>query len=199
MPPGRTKPRAQHELAQQLDVARREEGLSARDLAEALSCDPRSVRRYLSGERRPSRDVVEHWERACHLQQGTLTALHDRSAAISHEQDEPRAPSGMSRWIRLAAAAAVSLLVVLALFAVLRASSHSGGRAVTSEHARKSDIAHHFTPSYTGQVWFRVIPTAAHAGHDHRVRLRVGPARKHLHDQALVATLRDAAAGQDRC
>jgi transcriptional regulator with XRE-family HTH domain len=175
MPPGRTKPRAHHELAQRLDLARREAGLSAKDLAAALSCDPRSVRRYLSGERRPGRDVVEHWERACHLEHGTLTALHDGSAAISQEQDEPEAPSGMSRSLLLAAVAAVSLLVALALFLVLRPSSRSGGAAVTREHARQSDIEHHFKRSYTGQVWFRVIPTAAHAGQDHRVRLRWGP------------------------
>jgi transcriptional regulator with XRE-family HTH domain len=174
MPPGRTKPRAHHEFAQQLDLARREEGLSARDLAEALSCDPRSVRRYLTGERRPSRDVVEHWELACHLEHGTLTALRDGSAAVSQEQDERRPRSGMSRSLLLSVAAAVALLVALALLVVLRPFSQPGG-AVTREHARASDIEHHFKRSYTGPVWFRVIPTAAHAGQDHRVRLRWGP------------------------
>ncbi|HEV7808477.1 MAG TPA: hypothetical protein VGO80_21905 [Solirubrobacteraceae bacterium] len=81
----------------------------------------------------------------------------------------------MSRSLLLPVAAAVSLLVVLALFLALRPSSQSGGADVTREHARESDIEHHFNRSYTGRVWFRVIPTAAHAGQDHRVRLRWGP------------------------
>ena len=54
MSPARS--RAHHELAQKLDLARRERGLSTRALADALACDPRSIRRYLSGDRRP--DIV---------------------------------------------------------------------------------------------------------------------------------------------
>ncbi len=73
------------------------------------------------------------------------------------------------------AAAVVGLLAAVVVVLVVGASSGPGAHDVTREAARDSDIPHHYEPTYTGPVWFRVIPTAAHVGEDHRVRLRWGP------------------------
>lgn len=74
-----------------------------------------------------------------------------------------------------AAIAAGLLLAALGLFLVLReSSSRPAGAATTHEQARDSDIPHHFTPSYTGDVWICVTPTPGQVGVDHRVRLRWG-------------------------
>lgn len=134
-PPGRKKQAADHALAQQLDLVRREEGLSTAQLAEALYCDPRSVRRYLTGERRPARDMVVKWEQVCGASPGRLTDIYDgsdddrptedRSFRTDGHQDErvrpggvgdgsPSHPSRSRRALPLAVAgAAVGLLLVL--------------------------------------------------------------------------------------
>lgn len=77
--PGRRKTQEDHELAQQLDLARRMHGLTTAQLAKALYCSDRTVRRYLSGERRPPRDTVARWEEVCAAPPGTLISLYDRS------------------------------------------------------------------------------------------------------------------------
>jgi transcriptional regulator with XRE-family HTH domain len=181
VPPGRAKTRLDHELAQALDLASREEGLRTCDLAQALSCSDRTIRRYLSGERRPNRALVIRWEEVCHVESGRLTAMHDRAVHPPASDDErhdapqlahettPRRP-----WYAQAIAAGL-LLAALGLFLVLReSSSRPAGAATAHEQARDSDIPHHFTPSYTGDVWIRITPTPGQVGVDHRVRLRWG-------------------------
>lgn len=170
----RAKSRPQHELAQRLDLARRERGLSSKDLAEALSCDPRTVRRYLSGDRCPNRQIVELWERECELDPGTLTALHDRAAGLQQADPGPPWPDPPRRGPRTGsvAAAAVALLVTAGLFLLLHPTSQPAGSTRASPSA--SDISHQFKPAFTGPVWFRVKPTTGHAGEDHRVRIRWG-------------------------
>ena len=68
----------EHELAQQLDLARREAGLTTAQLAGALFCAARTVRRYMNAERRPPRQIVQNWETVCGLRPGRLTEIYDR-------------------------------------------------------------------------------------------------------------------------
>lgn len=125
--------RPDHKLAQALDLARREAGLTTAQLAKALSFNPRTVRRYLNGERRPGRDTVQRWEEVCRLTPGALTALHDsspagpepprsrarlpvRSGAGVRERfvgRRPRSPLGFRGYLVGAAAVAVLAIVVL--------------------------------------------------------------------------------------
>ena len=165
--------RTDHQLAQQLDLARRKSGLSSRDLAEALHCDPRTVRRYISGDRRPSRQMVELWEQRCELEPGTLTRLIDRPTDAAPPQDDSTPSRRVPRaW--LACAAVALALVGLGLFLRLRPSSTPQTAAVVHSSPASGDIQHHFTPSYKGQVWFRIAPTRVHRGEDHVVRIRWG-------------------------
>jgi transcriptional regulator with XRE-family HTH domain len=172
MAPAKSRPH--HELAQQLDLARRERGLSSKDLAEALSCDPRTVRRYLTGDRRPNRQIVELWEQECGLAPGTLTTFHDRVNGV--EKGDPQPPSSeparMGRRTANVAGAAVVVLAAAAAFFLIRPHAEQAG--VMRASPSGADISHHFKPAFTGPVWFRVRPTAARLGEDHRVRIRWG-------------------------
>ena len=67
----------EHAFAHELELARREAGLTVAQLAKALDCVPRTVRRYLNAERRPARQVVVTWERTCRTRSGRLTDLYD--------------------------------------------------------------------------------------------------------------------------
>jgi transcriptional regulator with XRE-family HTH domain len=184
VPPGRAKTRSDHELAQALDLASREEGLSTRDLAQALNCSDRTIRRYLSAERRPDRELVIRWEEVCHVEPGRLTALHDRAEhrPAGDDDDElddapqpTRARTRRRPWYAPAIAAGL-FLAALGLFLVRHEwSSPPAGTAIVHKQARDSDIPHHFTPSYIGDVWIRVTPTRGEVGEDHHVRLRWGP------------------------
>lgn len=195
---GQTRSRSHHELAQRLDLARRERGLSSRDLAAALSCDPRTIRRYLSGDRQPNRQLVARWEQECDLEPGTLTAFHDRAIGASPPGADPppaakhalatraerdRATAASRRAAprraraRYLACAAITVLAVAGWFALLRPSSPRDSSPITRASASRSYIAHHFTPSYTGQVWFRINPARADGSDDRRVRIRWGPSQ----------------------
>ena len=77
-----------------------------------VSFNPRTVRRYLNGERRPDCDTVVRWEQVCKAAPGTLVALDDGAPA----SDVPPARSRARLAFRSAVAAVV---VVVALGAVL--------------------------------------------------------------------------------
>lgn len=68
----------EHAFAHELELTRREAGLTVAQLADAVHCVPRTVRRYLNAERRPARQVVVTWERTCRTRTGRLTDLYDR-------------------------------------------------------------------------------------------------------------------------
>lgn len=68
----------EHEFAYELELTCREAGLTVAELAAALFCAPRTVRRYMNGERRPQREVVVRWEQACGTRAGRLTDRYDR-------------------------------------------------------------------------------------------------------------------------
>jgi transcriptional regulator with XRE-family HTH domain len=65
-----------HEFALELERARREAGLRPKELASKLFVDQRTVRRYLNGERLPTIETTEAWERACNIEVGRLTRIH---------------------------------------------------------------------------------------------------------------------------
>jgi transcriptional regulator with XRE-family HTH domain len=154
-----------HKLAQALDLARREAALTTAELADALSFNPRTVRRYLNGERRPQRDTVVRWEQACQATPGTLTALYDGSPA----SDAPRTRFSL----RSVAATAVAVAVVLGAVLLLRGDEHSNLGEAAQGHA--TSVAYHrFTTSYVGDVWIRIAPAPGHTGALHRVTLRWG-------------------------
>lgn len=106
--PSMTPPRPDHKLAQALDLARREAGLTTAELAKALSFNPRTVRRYLNGERRPERDTVVRWELVCNAPPGTLIAPYDGAP----ESDPP--PS-RARFPLRSAVAAVAVIVAVSV------------------------------------------------------------------------------------
>ena len=76
-PPGARKTAREHEFAYELELARREAGLTVAQVASALYCVPRTVRRYLAAERRPPRDLVVKWEMTCGTRPGRLTERYD--------------------------------------------------------------------------------------------------------------------------
>ena len=181
----RVRSRAHHELAQQLDLARRERGLSTKDLARELTCDSRSVRRYVSGERRPNRQLVEAWERACHVDPGTLTAFHDRASGLQPAEQEATASEPWSPRLPVAAAAVAAALLLGTAALVLLLRNDSGSDGITRVGPQRADITHDFKPTFQGQVWFRVKPAAGNAGKDHRVRIRWGPKQNTFRIQRL--------------
>lgn len=99
-----------------------------------------------------------------HPPEGDDDELHDR----------PHLARPTRRRLPHAPALAAVLLAALGLFLVLH-ESPSPPVAITHEQARRSDIPHHFTPSYIGDVWIHLAPTRAQVGANHRVRLRWGP------------------------
>lgn len=156
-------PGPDHKLAQALDLARREAQLTTAALAKELSFSPRTVRRYLNGERRPARDTVVHWEQACEATPGTLIALYDGAPASDI------LPPARARFPRRSAVAAVAVFVALGVVLLLR----GGGEPNPNEHP-KSVAFHRFTASHVGDVWIRITPAREHTGEFHRVRIRWG-------------------------
>jgi len=131
--PGRARTAKEHAFAQALDLARREAGLSTSGLAARLYCAPRSVRRYLSAERRPSRDIVKAWEVVCGVDAERLVKLYDgldagEPAASSAAPTETAGPGRRRRGI-LAGVAGALVLGGLAL-AVLLGHENDGGSPV---------------------------------------------------------------------
>lgn len=69
-----------HEFSLELERARREAGLQGKDLAARLFVAPRTVRRYLNGERLPTIELTEAWERVCEIEPGRLSRHHPGGA-----------------------------------------------------------------------------------------------------------------------
>lgn len=129
-----------HEFALELEGARREAGLKPKELAEALFLDPRTVRRYLNGERLPTVETIEAWEHACDLEPGRLSRLHPEAAhrrpyvvgedgssptseAASPSASAPASPPRPRRVIAAALAAVAIVAVVLVGVTLLGGSS----------------------------------------------------------------------------
>ena len=87
--PGSRKSAREHEFAQQLELARRQAGLTTAQLSEALYCVPRTVRRYLNAERRPPRELVVSFEKVCGVRPGYLTERYDRLDVPDPAQTSP--------------------------------------------------------------------------------------------------------------
>jgi len=163
-----TSPRPDHKLAQALDLARRKAELTTAELAEALSFNPRTVRRYLNGERRPERATVVRWEQVCDATPGTLITLYDDSPA----SDAPPPPLRTGFPLR-SAVAAVTVVVALGAVLLLRGSDEPNLRETAQK--RPTGVAYHsFTRSYVGDVWIRITPDGEHTGEPHRVTLHWG-------------------------
>lgn len=172
-----TPPRPDHKLAQALDLARREAGLTTAELAKALSFNPRTVRRYLNGERRPERDTVVRWELVCNAPPGTLIAPYDGAP----ESDPP--PS-RARFPLRSAVAAVAVIVAVSVALGVELLLRRGEQPNLGQAAQKrsADVAYHrFTASHVGDVWVRVTPAREHAGELHRVTLRWGPVTQEVY------------------
>jgi transcriptional regulator with XRE-family HTH domain len=107
-----------HDFALELERVRREAGLKPKELALELFVDPRTVRRYLNGERLPSLETTEAWERACNLEPGRLTRVHP-DVVGSAPHPSLNSSAGRRRWVMptvlagLAASAAVLGLTFL--------------------------------------------------------------------------------------
>jgi transcriptional regulator with XRE-family HTH domain len=192
-----------HQFALQLELARREAGLSKDDLARAVFLSPRTVRRYLSGERRPDRATVVLWEQACGLRPGALTDLYDAPLpaaanparshgarpdlagahvpAVAEAAAEGEGPARRP-WAFLRSSprtAAVLLALLLGLVAVLLPRPGAGVKATVAQPAGPRSIAdHRFKPTYVGSVWIRVVATPQHAGEDHHITLEWGAKRR---------------------
>lgn len=163
-----------HKLAQALDLARREAALTTAQLAQALSFNPRTVRRYLNGERRPDRDTIVRWEQACKIPPGRLVALYDGPPA--HGVPPPRLRARLA--LRCAVAAAV-LFVALAAVLLLREGDEQNGGAAAQQRLTRVTY-HRFATTYVGDVWIRITPAGEHAGQRHRVTLRWGPLQQQM-------------------
>jgi transcriptional regulator with XRE-family HTH domain len=162
-----------HKLAQALDLARREAQLTTAELAKALSFNPRTVRRYLNGERRPERDTVVRWEQVCKATPGTLTALYDGAPA----SDAP--PPAQARLPRRLAVVVAAVYVALGSALLLHGGDEPHLGAVAQQ--RPTGVAYHeFTASYVGDVWIRITPAREHIGEPHRVTLHWGSIMKEV-------------------
>lgn len=115
-----------HEFAIELERARREAGLKSKDLAEQLFVGPRTVRRYLNGERLPTLETTERWEQACGIEPGRLTSIHPEGAqfrphlieggdAAVGDAARPRFPRRWAALIALVAVAAGAVAVGVSL------------------------------------------------------------------------------------
>lgn len=165
--------RPDHKLAQALDLARREAKLTTAQLAQALSFNPRTVRRYLNGERRPDRDTVARWEQVCKTTPGTLLELYNGSPT----SELAPAPARLPR--RAAVATAAALATLLGAVLLWSGTDQPDRGAEAQEHPR--GVAYHpFTKNYVGDVWIRITPTPQHAGALHRVALHWGPNAQNL-------------------
>lgn len=96
-PPGRSKSRREHQFALHLQLAMREAGKTTASLADKLNCSPRTVRRYLRGERRPDRGTVVNWEKECGVPVGRLTAEYDRLDLPGSDEPGDVAPEAGER------------------------------------------------------------------------------------------------------
>lgn len=200
--PGEKRP--DHELALRLELARRERGLSTQALAEAVYLSPRTIRRYLSGARRPTRETVVLWEKACELQEGDLTRFYDGSQdarangdgsrEITEERDRaveltrrigdtsrpPReanvSPSRQSASRQNAWPSLGKPAVVVLVLAGLGVFLFFRFGVESKETTDASSVAHHSFPiPYVGDVWARITPAPEHVDEDHEVTLRWGP------------------------
>jgi hypothetical protein len=63
------------EFGQALRMAREAAGLTTEQLARLLCYSPRTIHRYMAGERRPDRMTVERWETTCRARQGSLVEI----------------------------------------------------------------------------------------------------------------------------
>lgn len=190
-PGGRDNRPPHHEFALELERARREAGLKPKELASKLFVDPRTVRRYLNGERLPTIETTDAWERACNIEAGRLSRMHPATARGGRNSDaEGGSASAAERASTGGAAAAgagprerrqwvlptlVGLAVFVALGVVLlmRRVDEPPRRSGLD---RPTAVAYHrFTASYVGDVWIRITPAREHAGESHRVTLRWGP------------------------
>jgi transcriptional regulator with XRE-family HTH domain len=131
--PGRGRTAKEHAFAQALDLARRQAGLSTEQLSTRLYVSARSVRRYQSAERRPTRQVVAAWEDVCGVEDGRLLALF---AALDVETDPAAAPAGgvalagrggtRRRW-PWAAGAVIGVVAVVVLAVLVLGDDDDGG------------------------------------------------------------------------
>lgn len=206
--PGRAKDRSDHELAQQLDLARREQGLTTNELAAALFCSPRTIRRYLNGERRPPLETIVRWEVACGVEPGSLTANHQRPTGASIVRSEPdaatadpeRGPSvaaGATRgnrgrfqtFYRLGSASTSALarytalalvLAGLGVLLILRVANNVTAPATREQPGPSAIALHQFSSGYVGAVWAQITPSPEHRHVDHTVTLRWGPVTRRV-------------------
>ena len=130
-----------HEFALELERARREAGLKSKEIAAALYVDPRTVRRYLNGERLPTLELTDAWERACGIEPGRLVRRHPANArsgpqlvvpaAVAPRDEAPRAAdagAGTARRRRRPVLVAVlGAVVLLAGGAAVLALTLGGG------------------------------------------------------------------------
>lgn len=156
-----------HEFALELERARREAGLKPKEIAAALFVDPRTVRRYLNGERLPSLELTEAWERACGIEPGRLVRRHPASGpqlvvdADGVPDDEPapgaisEAGSGARLRRRWPVAVAVVLLAGGAITLGLRLLDGTSRSAVetTVERARQMDTTYAERTGSSARTW----------------------------------------------
>jgi len=120
----------------ELERARREAGLKPKELASKLYLDPRTVRRYLNGERLPSLETTEMWEQACEIEPGRLNRMHPQRGPHLVAADKPgsaivpaaggvREATHRPRWRRWALAAAAAAGMFMLAAAVLSGDSKS--------------------------------------------------------------------------
>jgi hypothetical protein len=176
MPVGRQKRAEDHELAQALDLALRENGLTAKTIAPLVHWKERTCRRYVSAETRPDRDTVASWEAACGVEPGRLTAVWDRTHPTRPENashggaaqplDEPAALAvptggdlGRARRFDGRLALGIGLLVVLVLIAGALITTGSGPHASSTPSA-KSPAAGTVKPGVDTD-WDRKDPQAS--------------------------------------
>jgi streptogramin lyase/transcriptional regulator with XRE-family HTH domain len=129
------------DLPERLLLAMKRAGFTQVDLARRLHSDPRVLRRYLSGERTPPREVIAAWERECAVAPGALSAPAATSQAAEEDPPEPAAePSGPKaerrRWPRWRWQAGWAIgLVVPVIGSALWWATIRGGRAGPSATA----------------------------------------------------------------
>lgn len=186
-----------HEFALELERARREAGLKSSELASKLFVHPRTVHRYLQGERLPTIQTTKAWEQVCNIEPGRLVAMYPAARpsapspleeerlvgsvteeTVQGEAAEPAAGPG-TRQRRGIAAAGVVIAVALAAMLLARGADNNGAREATA--ANPTGVAYHrFTGSYVGDVWIRITPAREQVGESHRVTLRWGAFERHV-------------------
>jgi len=157
------------EFALELERARREAGLRTKDLAEAVFVDPRTVRRYLNGERLPTLETTEAWEQACGIEPGRLLEQHpgaahegprlvtERPSAPAPEPAPAREIGGVAR-VRRRRRAALTALAAAAAGAAAIGLTALGGDAKsqveqTVERARQLDTTYEERTGGSARTW----------------------------------------------